>query len=374
MTFLPPYPSNPTQLIETNHHEYHPTCSDPGHRHSIHCILPPHVLDHMMESPDPKVRRIAMENIITSTELRTLRSAVPAERSLILGINSAGVKNREVYDAGGKPAAFLPGKLVRSEGGKKTGNPAADEAYDFAGDTYDFYDTVFGRKSLDNQGLKLVSSVHLGKKFNNAFWNGRQMAYGDGDGVAFGRFTQSLDVVAHELSHGVVTYSADLVYQDEPGAMNEHMADVFGSLIKQWKLKLTADKADWLIGRELISPAPTRRALRDMANPGTAYTNDPLLGSDPQPGHIKNKYTGGSDNGGVHVNSGIPNLAFVLAARAIGGNAWDVAGSIWYEVLTRRLVRTSVFADLAKETIDVSAKHGAAAKKAVKEAWKKVGL
>ncbi|HEV2045525.1 MAG TPA: M4 family metallopeptidase [Chthoniobacterales bacterium] len=329
----------------------------------------------MLNAKDKKVRQIALDNIIASAHMRAVRSALPPERA-VMGFTTLtpGGKYREVYDGQHKPTNQLPGKLVRNEGQKPTKDPATDEAYDYAGDTYDFYSGVFKRDSLDNHGLRLISSVHVGQNWDNAFWNGRQMAYGDGDGQAFGRFTQSVDVVGHELTHGVVSYSADLVYQDEPGAMNEHFADVFGTLVKQWKNNQTVKQADWLLGKELVIPAPTRQAIRNMANPGTAFKNDPYLGTDPQPKHIKNKYKGPSDNGGVHINSGILNYAFYLAATAIGGKAWETVGPIWYVALTQRLVRTSSFADLAKETIDIAGKQGAAVQNAVKAAWKKVGL
>jgi Zn-dependent metalloprotease len=208
---------------------------------------------------------------------------------------------------------------------------------------------------------------------NNAFWNGEQMAYGDGDGKLFRRFTQSLDVVGHELTHGVQSFTSNLTYFDQSGALNEHFADVFGILVRQWKMGETAKKANWVVGAEVLAPAPTRRGIRDMENPGTAYVNDPDLGTDPQPAHMSKIYTGPRDRNGVHINSGIPNRAFVLAAKAIGGKAWDVTGRIWYDSLLQ-LTSESRFIDCAQVTIQVATTHGASAKKAVKAAWKKVGI
>ena len=202
------------------------------------------------------------------------------------------------------------------------------------------------------------------------------MAYGDGDGIVFKRFTAALDVVAHELSHGVIEYTANLVYQSEPGALNESFADVFGSLIKQWRKKQTAKQADWLIGDALIHQAPTRKALRNMKAPGTAYQNDPHLGSDPQPAHMDDKYTGFADRQGVHINSGIPNHAFYLLAIELGGRAWENAGVIWYDAL-RRLQPNSDFEDCAKVTYMCAGMlygQGSIKQKAVKKAWDKVGL
>jgi Zn-dependent metalloprotease len=343
-------------------------------RDPLQCIIPPYVVDHLLNHPDAEVRKLALENVIAGAEMRAVRAALPAARPLgLLAASSAG-KYREIYDLENGPAFTLPGKLIRVEGRPSNGDPIADEAYDHSGDTYDFYLKCFGRDSLDNHGLRLKSSVHVGKKFDNAFWNGAQMAYGDGDGKVFKPFVGSVEVVAHELTHGVVSYTADLVYQDEPGAINEHMADVFGTLVKQWKRRQTAPRANWLIGEGILTAAPTRKALRSMAAPGTAFSADPYLGDDPQPAHMKKIYTGGEDNGGVHFNSGIPNHAFYLAAMALGGKAWETVGPVWYEVLAKRLVRTSTFKDLARETIDVAGKRGAKARAAVKAAWKKVGL
>jgi Zn-dependent metalloprotease len=173
------------------------------------------------------------------------------------------------------------------------------------------------------------------------------MDYGDGDGIVFDRFTRSLDVVGHELTHGVVTFTANLDYEDQPGALNEHFADVMGILVRQWRKNQSAAKASWLIGAELLKPAPTRRALRDMAAPGTAYVDDPDLGTDPQPKHMDDFYDGPDDNGGVHINSGILNHAFFKVATALGGKAWEKAGRIWYEAL-RMLSAKSQFQEAAE--------------------------
>ena len=179
------------------------------------------------------------------------------------------------------------------------------------------------------------------------------MVYGDGDGKIFQKFTSCLDVIAHELTHGVTQFTAQLPYQDQQGALNESFSDVFGSMVKQWAAGQTVDQADWLIGAQILAPGVKGRALRDMANPGTAY-NDPNLGKDPQPGHMDQYVQTTDDNGGVHINSGIPNLAFVLAAKAIGGRSWDVTGKIWYVTLTERLTAAADFAKCANETISVA--------------------
>lgn len=215
----------------------------------------------------------------------------------------------------------------------------------------EFYSEVYGRDSIDRRGMELISSVHYGVAFDNAFWNSAQMVYGDGSGRIFqeGAFTRPIDVVAHELTHGVTEFTSGLEYSTQPGALNESFSDVFGSLVKQYSLGQTADEADWLIGEGALVPA-MGRALRSMKEPGTANSGD------RQPGHMRDYLDlpddndPRNDNGGVHINSGIPNRAFYLAATAIGGNAWEKAGRIWYGTLTDRLGRRSSFERRATAT------------------------
>ncbi len=343
-------------------------------RNPVQCILPPHIVENMLKSTDELVRQIASDNLSLGAEIRAARSILSSMPTFSAIANPGAKKRRMIYDMKNGPAFRLPGTLVRSEGDPKHKDPAVNEAYDHSGTTYDFYFKVLQRNSLDGNGMPLTSSVHLANKFNNAFWNGQQMAYGDGDGVIFQRFTKSLDVVGHELTHGVVTHTCNLIYQNESGALNEHFADVFGTLVKQWKKKQTVDKANWLIGEDLIVSKPSRRALRDMANPGTAYVNDPDLGTDPQPAHLSKKYTGSADHGGVHINSGIPNRAFYLAAMTIGGKAWETMGQIWYKAL-QQLTASSGFMDCAKITYQIAkADYSAGVQKAIKTAWSDVGI
>ena len=351
-------------------------------RDPVHCIIPPYMLDHLARSADPRLRDLAIAAISRAASVRAVRAFAQGAPLMMAVPSPQGRKNRLVYDARRKDR--LPGRLVRSEGGKKSADVAVNEAYDFSGDTYDFYRDLFDRNSLDDAGMTLISSVHVGEpgpegKFqpmDNAFWDGAQMAYGDGDGRVFGRFTRSLDVVAHELTHGVQSFTSNLVYSGQSGALNEHFSDVFGILVRQWKLGEKAEKASWLVGTDVLVPADTRRGIRDMEHPGTAYADDPLLGTDPQPGHMKDFVKTAADSGGVHLNSGIPNRAFVLVAQSLGGFAWETAGRIWYDALLQ-LSSRSQFADLAAITLQIAGdgdRFGKDARKAVAAAWKKVGL
>jgi Zn-dependent metalloprotease len=336
-------------------------------------IVPPYILREIAQRGTESQRDLAFQTLNVSAQIRGRREAVGKIFSAFL-LAPTGEKRRTVYDA--KHRTRLPGTRVRSEGAPPSQDVAVNEAYDGAGATYDFYFEVFGRNSIDGNGMRLDSTVHYSRNYDNAFWNGSQMVYGDGDGEIFQRFTKSIDVIGHELTHGVTQFTANLEYQDQPGALNESMSDVFGSLVKQRVLNQTAEQADWLIGEGLFTANVKGVALRSMKAPGTAY-DDPVLGKDPQPAHMDNLYKGTQDNGGVHINSGIPNHAFYLAATEIGGYAWEKAGKIWYTALTTRLKSGSNFADAANITIEVAGQlygEGSPEQNAVRNAWTTVGV
>jgi len=347
-----------------------PCCHNP-----VHCILPPYILDKLSRSEDARIRKLAVNAIEAAAVLRTQRAMLAALPAMSAIPSPQAGKHRLVYDAKNGSVWSLPGKLVRKEGDKAVKDKAVDEAYTYSGKVYDFYKKIFSRNSLDDQGMSLISSVHVGRNFNNAFWNGEQMAYGDGDGSLFVRFTKSLDVVGHELTHGVVTHTCNLLYRNESGALNEHFADVMGALVSQWRKRQTAKQAAWTIGADIMGPGTTAKCLRTFKDE-PAYQGDPILGDDPQPKHLKDKYTGSEDQGGVHINSGIPNHAFYLVAVELGGRAWEAAGTIWYKTLLA-LNQFSDFAQMVTQSeASATALFGAGSKaqKAVAAAWKKVGF
>ena len=348
------------------------------HRHSIFCILPPYVLRSVLKNGTEEQKQAAIGTMGASNTFRAMRAHLSAATPLEVRRRRSALpqtpnKQRTIYTANNDET--LPGKVVRNEGAAKSGDKAVDEAYDGLGATFDFFADVFQRNSIDDQGLPLNATVHYGNGYNNAFWNGQRMVFGDGDGQLFNRFTIALDVIGHELAHGVTEDETGLVYMQQPGALNESLSDVWGSLIKQKALKQTADKADWLIGAGLLTKTVKGKALRSMAKPGTAY-DDPTLGKDPQPDHMDKYVTTWDDNGGVHINSGIPNHAFYLAATALGGNAWEKAGQVWYDtVRDERTTEGTDFAKFAAITIDVANKSlKKADAKAIAEAWAEVGV
>ena len=334
-------------------------------------VIPPHILESIAQNGNEEQRAFAQQTLALDQGIRAQRLQVP-RAAPGMGAGAAH-RNRKVYTA--SHGSSLPGTLLRSEGQAASSDISVNEAYDGLGATFDLFYDVYGRNSIDNNGLDLLATVHYGNKYNNAFWNGSQMVFGDGDGTIFNRFTIAIDVIGHELTHGVTGATAGLEYHDQPGALNESMSDVFGSLVKQRSLGQTAAQADWLIGAGLLASGIHGVALRSMKAPGTAY-DDPVLGKDPQPDHMSRYNPTTSDNGGVHINSGIPNRAFYLAAIALGGNAWDIAGKIWYAaLLDSRLSTTASFVDFASLTVEhANSLFNSTVQAAVFQAWNTVGI
>jgi Zn-dependent metalloprotease len=337
-------------------------------------VIPPHILTRVAEQSGEAsgTARATLEHM---RELATGRAATLLERpSAVAATLTTPKKRRNVYSA--NHTLRLPGKLVMSEHKTRGKDVEVNEAYDGCGSTYDFFASVFQRSSIDGRGMRLDSTVHYGTSFENALWNGRQMVYGHADGRIFTRFTASVDVIAHELTHGLTQFAAALGYHGQTGALNEHLSDAFGIMVKQWLLGLSASESDWLIGAEIFGPAVNGVAVRSMAFPGTAY-DDPVLGKDPQPSHMRDYVETTEDNGGVHINSGILNHAFYIAAMTLGGNTWNVLGRIWYAALTERLRPEADFADFVQATVDIAGElygHGASIQRVVADAWSDVGL
>ncbi len=327
-------------------------------------IIPSKVLRKLAEKATGPERDALLDSALVSEHLRGQRSVA---RLVGLVATPAGEKRRTVFDE--KHKKSLPGALVRDEGWPQTDDPTVNAAYESAGTTYDFYAEVMKRNSIDGRGMRIESSVHYARNFNNAFWNGTQMVYGDGDGKTFTGFASAIDVVAHELTHGVTQHTVPgggLDYEDQSGALNESISDVFGSCVKQWSLKQDVTKADWLIGAGIMGPG-AGKALRSMKDPGNTSVT---WSGDDQPKDMDGYVEGGD----VHTNSGIPNHAFFLAATNIGGNAWEKAGRIWYRALSL-LTNRATFAEAAQATLhaaDMLFPGKGAEYKGVEDAWRKV--
>ena len=345
------------------------------HKHSpVNCIVPPHILTNIATKGTEEQKNLAITTLKRSAQMRGQRQALADFTAATFRVAVVGGKERVVYDA--KNGTSLPGTVVRKETDPASSDVAVNEAFDSAGWTYDFYKNIYQRNSVDGNGMRLDSTVHYSHDYDNAFWNGEQMVYGDGDGQLFNRFTISIDVIGHELTHGVTQFEAKLNYSFQSGALNESMSDVFGSLVKQYSLNQTAAQADWLIGAGLLTSNVNGIALRSMKAPGTAY-DDPVLGKDPQPADMAHYVNTVSDNGGVHINSGIPNHAFYVVATELGGYAWEKAGQIWYVTLKDKLSANSNFqncADLTYQTAGELYGAGSIEQQAVQKGWAEVGI
>ena len=339
----------------------------------MRCLfLPPYLVQHLATLKDPQLTSTTEETLRLDGGLRSSRAAAPRTMQRPARGDDA---TRVIHDARGREQ--LPGDVVRRDDDPPTGDEAVDEAFLSAGLVWDLFADAFGRRSVDGNGTPLSVTVHYGQRYDNAFWNGEQLVFGDGDGEIFESFTRPPDVLAHEFTHGVTQFTAGLAYQGQPGALNESVSDVFAALTRQRALDQRADQADWLIGVGIFRPGVRARALRSMIEPGTAY-DDPRLGRDPQVGSMADFVDTEEDSGGVHLNSGIPNRAFALAARALGGHSWERAGRIWYEALTSGEVdaRTD-FAGFAAATVAAASRSfpgDAAVESAVAEAWAQVGV
>jgi hypothetical protein len=339
-------------------------------------FVPPYLLARLAQDGDASPpARVTLDLDARLRSRREARAPAPAVRdgAATAGPRAGAVADLRwtVHDAGG--TTDLPGRAARATGQPPTGDAAVDEAYAGVEASLLLFEEVFGRTSYDGQGAPVIASVHYGTGYDNAFWDGTQLVFGDGDGRVFERFTKPVDVLAHELTHAVTERTAGLRYQGQSGALNESVSDVFAAMLKQRLLGQDAAEADWLIGAGLFRPGINGRALRDMAAPGTAY-DDPALGRDPQPDSMAGYVETTDDNGGVHVNSGIPNRAFHLAATSLGGPSWQVAGQVWWRALTSGLAPDADFAGFAAATLAAAEEGFPGAVAAVRQAWTTVGV
>jgi Zn-dependent metalloprotease len=336
-----------------------------------HCfIVPPEVLRRSArdEQLDENVRTALRDTYARTLAMRVTREGARQASLLLQGAMTAlraqpGTTIERVFDC--RHGASLPGQPVTDPA------HATDEAprtvYATTAKVAEFYRSVLGRESVDGHGMDLVSSVHYRVDFDNAFWNGQQMVYGDGDGQMFTSFYASPDVIGHELTHGVTQFESGLRYEGESGALNESISDVFGAVFHQWFRGWPASRPEgWLIGALILGPsakAKGKSCLRDMLQPSAGHCLS------PQPGSYK-KFDPTAD---VHTNSGIPNKAFALFAQAVGGNAWERAIKVWYQACTgRRLASNATFVDFARLTIDAAGTMGVGAQ--AQAAWRQVDV
>jgi Zn-dependent metalloprotease len=333
----------------------------------LHCILPPGMLHKLARNGNAQVRGAALATLELDHKFRMARAETAGRRGgrtqqAVTFARVGGTANRTVYDQR-HSSVQTPGKVLRREGQRPVSDKAANQAYDALGATYNYYWSTYARDSIDGQGQPLLGLIHYGSKYDNAFWdNAGHMFFGDGDGTLLTETTAGIDVVGHELTHGVTQHESNLVYSGQSGALNESISDVFGIQVKQLALGQDVKASDWLIGADIVGKQ-LKPALRSMIKPGTANPHD------DQPADMD----GYIDGGDVHTNSGIPNRAFAETAIALGGHAWDVAGPIWYATCTDpQLTSTASFTDFARlSVVHAGRKYGTTSKQvdAVRGGW-----
>lgn len=239
---------------------------------------------------------------------------------------------------------------------------------------HDMFHDLLHRESFDNQNASIQVFKNLGEKYNNAYWDGEYLAFGNGDGIIFNDFSKCFDVLGHELGHAVTQYESNLEYEMQSGALNEHISDVFGVCAYHKKYNISVKRSRWIIGEKLLAKGIRGVGLRTFTDQ-IAY-DDPVMGRDEQPKHMSdykdlpNSEEG--DWGGVHVNSGIPNKAFYLYNQKIGGYTWKNGSlDIWYKSMLKSsgLSANATFDEFARKTMDTSNQDTKLLK-----SWQEVGI
>jgi Zn-dependent metalloprotease len=333
--------------------------------------IPSHIIDHIARNArqlglDPDA---AQRTAVASAAVRQQRRIMASTSLNAVTAPIPGNGDRQIFD---DQFRFETGvAMVRGEGADPVTAANVNAAFDALGATREFYREVLGRDSIDNAGLTLLGDVNYGEKYDNAFWDGTRMVFGNGDDEIFQDFTRDVDVCAHELTHGITQYTAGLVYSDQPGALNEAFSDIFGACVDQYVHKLDAGEHNWLIGEDVMAQQMYGEAIRSMAHPGTAYDN-PVLGKDPQAAHMSQYVPGGDP----HINSGIVNRAFHLTAIELGSFP---AARIFYAAL-QNLWPQAQFKDCAyicaeqARTLARDGKVGRNAPQTVRSAFREVGV
>ncbi|KAL6835698.1 hypothetical protein J3E69DRAFT_361069 [Trichoderma sp. SZMC 28015] len=359
-----------------------PRGNKPGGAVQTSPFIPEHLLRQLSSSDavDEETRSRAKRDLVHLQEL--LGKTPSAQEALstsekVRKESSKGTAFRSMYDMHySEDLNGLPGDKVRVEGGPEVKDVDVNKAYDNVGHVLEFYKEYFHWKSIDGKNKQVVSTVHFGDHYENAFWfpEAQQMVFGDGNEF-LRNFTGCIDVIGHELTHAVTDYTSPLNYYGQSGALNEHVSDVFGIMVKQRVENETAETADWLIGEYCLLPGIKGVALRSMKEPGTAY-DDPRFEKDPQVGNFSKFKVIENDDGGVHIFSGIPNKAFFLVATAFKGYSWDKAGKIWWRAMTSGWVPVNcTFRHFANVTVDCAEElFGEEAARTVRDAWTQVGV
>ena len=325
-------------------------------------IVPPEILKELAKRGSQASKKTLNDTFRVQEKRNHILNQLLVEKIAV------GNGDRFIYDSMNQNVQRL--NLILAEGDPASNDQTANSAYQLSGYVRDYYRQTFNLNSINGQGMSIISNIHFQQSYNNAFWDGDEMTYGDGDLVEFKNFASAMDVVAHELTHGITQFTANLEYYSQAGALNEHFSDAFGTIIKQKYLNQDMQSADWLIGDQVVTEKFPGKALRSMKEPGTANEYD------TQPAHMDHYYSGPGDNQGVHQNSGIPNKAFYLACQGIG---IDDCAKIWYQTL-HALWRNTNFQEALKifiqsaEMLSQSGDVSSSAKEVIVDSFGSVGI
>ena len=322
-------------------------------------ILPPYL-----------VAKTKPKQLIKDAELRSRRNTFLQYRTVLQGQEHEEI--RRLFDS--KNTYEFPARPIKTERQQHSTEASNNPTLQMANIIYDHFHDSLNRESWDNKNSSVDIYINFGQDYDNAFWDGEHLVFGNGDGKFFNSFL-ILDIVAHEYAHAVTDTTAKLVYQDQSGALNEHFSDVVGISIKHLFQDATNQPKNWLLGEGLFNASLNARGLRDMEKPGTAY-DDPTIGKDPQPDHMSDYYDGTEDNGGVHLNSGIPNRAFAIFCNSTKLKSYDLPMAVWYQSLLESNENTNFaeFADLTIKTLSDFYKSDSATIQKLALAWATVGI
>ncbi|MDQ3021024.1 MAG: M4 family metallopeptidase [Bacteroidota bacterium] len=330
----------------------------------LHCFLPPYMVEKLKKNVDPEMASVAKKNDKLSKKFRNSREYILYQRQEVNEVDDLKLEGSqiEIYDC--NDTEELPGEPIV--------NGNQNEDYKNVSKNLktacSFYQDLFARNSFNNNAAKIIASINYSNDYNNAHWNGGQLVFGNGDGVNFKSFTSDIDVVAHELTHGISPVSITLGYSGESGALVESFSDIMGILVKQKIENEDVKQSNWLMGENVLMD--NGYAIRSLKDPGAAFVNHPTYGNDPQP-KIYDKLITVND---VHKFCGIPNFAFYVAARDMGGNAWEKAGRIWYGAYMELKYKKTNFGMFRNATVDKAKElfPGGAEIQAVNNGWDEV--
>jgi Zn-dependent metalloprotease len=341
-------------------------------RKRISSVISPNILLEIVRHKDSSLANAALETLVHAGNQQFNRQA--AAHTTIPEIHPARENGKIlIFDCGGE-TNLESAKITIREGLEASPDETANKLFNNLKISRAFFQNYFGFFTNPPHSFPITAYLHYGKNLSSAYWDGQNLVFGDGDGKHFSRFAESLEVVAHELMHGVIDVTVNLPYRFESGALTESICDIFALLVKYKYQEIELDEADWIFGSDACLLGV---GTRSISSPGTAYAH-PEFEPDPQPDHYKN-YKNRPDDlagdwGGVHVNSGIPSKAFYLTAKNLGGYPWDKAARIWFDALkySGRDTNFTSFATLTSQ--QAKRLFGVTERDAVLSAWEDVGI